>query len=183
LKWEWLVNVEIRLSVADDAGKARKTEIASLINRVYAEAEEGMWQPEFHRVQLDEVEQLIIEQKLILAILKGRIIGSVFVTQLNDTLGEFGMLVCEPEYRHQGTGRKLIDAAEKLCLAKGCSAMQLELLYPRHWLQKSKEILKVWYPKLGYVKGGEQNFNSLYPQLAPVLATECVFSVYTKRLK
>ena len=166
----------------DDLQEPRLSQIVTLINEVYAVAEVGMWAPHFKRVQKDEVITFIRETKLIFALKDDRIVGSIFVTKLNASLGEFGMLVCDPSERHQGIGRRLIAAAEEHCRNLGCSTMQLELLYPRDWPQKTKEILKEWYPKLGYQKGQEEDFNKYYPQLKPVLATECVFAIYKKSL-
>lgn len=176
------MRMDVRLCEISDSEEPRLSEVISLINRVYAEAEHGMWKEGFQRAQIEEVKQYIANQNLIFAFKGDRLVGSVFVTCLNETLGEFGMLVCDPCERHQGIGRSLIAAAEARCAHLGCERMQLELLYPRDWPQKTKEILKVWYPKLGYVKGPEEDFNKMYPQLAPVLATDCVFSTYTKSL-
>ncbi|MDA9951203.1 GNAT family N-acetyltransferase [Oligoflexaceae bacterium] len=176
------MSLVLRLSEEQDTAEPRLSEIVSLINRVYSEAEAGMWNDGFQRVKPSEVVQYISDKNLIFAFKDEKLVGSVFVTQLSKTLGEFGMLVCEPSHRHQGIGRRLIAAAEDRCRELGCSQMQLEILYPKDWSQPTKEILKVWYPALGYRKGAEENFNEMYPQLAPVLAAACAFSTYTKDL-
>lgn len=176
------MSITVRLCQSEDVQEPKLTEIVALINKVYADAEDGMWKPGFERVQKEEVISFIHNQNLIFAFKGEVLVGSVFVTKLSDDLGEFGMLVCEPTERHQGIGKALIKAAESRCVELGCRTMQLELLYPRDWPQKTKEILKVWYPHLGYTKGPEEDFNKMYPQLAPVLATECVFATYTKSL-
>ena len=176
------MNTEIRICEAKDMQEPQLDCVTSLINRVYAEAEAGMWKPGFKRVEKAEVANFIDKKQLIFAVKAEKIIGSVFVTVLESGRGEFGMLVCDPKERHQGIGRKLIAAAEKHCRRLGCQEMQLELLYPRDRPQETKEILKVWYPKLGYQQGPAEDFNAVYPQLAPLLATDCVFSTYIKLL-
>ena len=60
--------------------------------------------------------------------------------------------------------------------------MQLEILTPRAWKQPSKEFLFKWYGRRGYKVVRKQPFEQMYPKLAPLLATDCDFTVWEKDL-
>jgi len=59
-----------------------------------------------------EVERLLRNQALILAEIDDVIVGSVNVNVMSEGVGEFGMLVADPDRRGKGIGSALIDRAE-----------------------------------------------------------------------
>ena len=63
-----------------------------------------------------------------------------------------------------------------------CLTMRLEILTPRHWTHPSKNFLRQWYSRIGYVPKTTEPFESMYPELVPELATECDFTVWHKSL-
>ncbi|HEY7159930.1 MAG TPA: N-acetyltransferase, partial [Acidobacteriota bacterium] len=59
---------------------------------------------------------------------------------------------------------------------------RLKILAPRHWKHPSKEFLKQWYSRLGYVQQSIEPFELMPPEFISELATECDFSVWHKSL-
>jgi hypothetical protein len=53
---------------------------------------------------------------------------------------------------------------------------------PRTWSHPSKAFLKAWYERIGYELVRIGTIDEAYPDLAPLLATECDFLIYTKKL-
>ncbi|SNT20218.1 Predicted N-acetyltransferase YhbS [Asanoa hainanensis] len=161
---------------------ADAAELADLINRVYADAEKGLWQPGTDRTNTAEVDSVIRAGELAVARLDGAVVGAVRVQRLADGEGEFGMLVASPEHRGVGIGRELVAFAEGWARAAGSPVMQLELLVPRTWTHPVKEFLRDWYTRLGYREVRRDPFELAYPVLQPRLATDCDFVVYHKEL-
>ncbi|MDX8141946.1 GNAT family N-acetyltransferase [Lentzea sp. BCCO 10_0061] len=163
-----------------DTGLA--AEIAGLINRVYAEAEKGIWQEGSARTTPEEVAELIATGQI--AVLKSddRIVGSVRVHEIEDGVGEFGMLVAAPEERGTGIGRDLVSFAENWGRERGYAEMQLELLVPQGWAHPVKEFLRGWYTRIGYQVVRKDSLEDAYPFLVPRLACPCDFLVFRKDL-
>ena len=157
-------------------------EIADLVNRVYAVAEEGLWVDGFARTNPTEMAELISAGEIALSRQGGEIVGSVRVQRLEDGEGEFGMLVADPDHRGAGIGRDLLTFAEGLSRERGSTHMQLELLVPRHWKHPNKEFLHAWYTRIGYRPVRSGTIDEQYPHLAPLLATPCDFVIYRKEL-
>lgn len=127
---------------------------------------------------------LVAKGQLVVARLRDKIIGCIQCHMVTKDAGEFGMLVVEPSQRGRGLGTRLIRHAEEHCLGKGARSIHLMLLHPKGWEQRTKEILKKWYPSLGYVKSQEFEdvFKKDYSELASELETECYFTMYKKEL-
>jgi GNAT superfamily N-acetyltransferase len=173
----------IELLPAGEADDRRVVgEIADLVNRVYAVAEEGLWVDGAARTTSSEVAEMVAAGEIAAARADGRIIGSVRVQQLDDRVGEFGMLVADPARRGEGIGRELIRFAEELSRGRGLGVMQLELLFPRDWSHPAKEFLHAWYTRIGYEPARRGDLGDAYPHLAPLLATPCDFVIYEKPL-
>lgn len=166
--------------VVSDTGLA--AQIAGLVNRVYADAEKGIWANAAPRTTEAEVADLIHTGQIAVARSDDRVVGSVRVQQLDDATGEFGMLVAAPEERGTGLGRDLVTFAERWAGDRGLSRMQLELLVPRDWTHPVKEFLRDWYTRLGYRVVRTGDFGADYPALAPHLACPCDFLVFHKDL-
>jgi GNAT superfamily N-acetyltransferase len=157
-------------------------EITDLTNSVYAVAEAGLWVEGAARTTTAEVAEMIAGEEITLARVDGRIVGSIRIQQLDDGVGEFGMLVADPDHRGEGIGRELVRFAEELSRRRGLDTMQLELLVPRDWTHPNKEFLDAWYTRIGYRPVRTGRFAQSYPQLEPLLATPCDFVIYRKPL-
>jgi len=156
--------------------------LSNLVNRVYDEAESGMWKREAIRTNPKQIRKLLGENALILAELDGKIVGSVNVNLMGSSRGEFGMLVVDFNQRGKGIGSALVHAAEDWAISENCKTMQLELLTPRHWKHPSKEFLKQWYRRIGYEPQLVEPFEKLHPEKVAELATDCDFTIWRKRL-
>ncbi|SDF75064.1 Acetyltransferase (GNAT) domain-containing protein [Lentzea fradiae] len=158
-------------------------EIAALVNRVYADAEKGLWAEGGSRTTESEVADLIRAGEIVLARRGERVVGAVRVQRIEDGVGEFGMLVADPGERGTGIGKALVSFAENWALRRDLAHMQLELLVPREWQHPVKEFLRAWYTRLGYRVVHVGDFTRDYPALAPHLACPCDFLVFRKDLR
>ena len=157
-------------------------ELTDLINAVYAIAEAGLWVDDATRTTVDEMRQMISAEQIAVARVDGEVVGCVRIQQLDDGVGEFGMLVTHPDRRGNGVGGKLIDYAEEVARNRGSTIMQLELLQPRDWTHPEKEVLDAWYTRLGYQAVRTGRIEESYPHLSPLLAGPSDFVVYHKPL-
>jgi GNAT superfamily N-acetyltransferase len=173
--------LEIELATtAEDEGVVDV--ITDLTNRVYAVAEAGLWVEGATRTTTTEVAEMIAAEEITVARVGGQVVGSVRIQQLDDGVGEFGMLVADFDHRGEGIGRELVRFAEQLSRRRGLGTMQLELLVPRNWTHPNKVFLDAWYTRIGYRPVRKGNFEHSYPQLEPLLATPCDFVIYHKPL-
>jgi ribosomal protein S18 acetylase RimI-like enzyme len=92
------------------------------------------------------------------------------------------MLAADHAYRGVGVGRELVAFAEGLSRDRGHRTMQLELLVPRVDKHPNKVFLDDWYSRIGYRAVRTISLANAYPDLAPLLATECGFVIYGKPL-
>ena len=176
--------VEISIVPAASAGDAAfVAEVADLVNRVYADAEKGLWVAGAERTDVAEMTSVVREGQLVVARVDGRLVGAVRVQRLDPDVGEFGMLVAHPDHRGAGIGRDLVAFAEDMARRQGLDRMQLELLVPRTWTHPVKEFLRGWYTRIGYVEVRTEDFAATHPALRPLLATPCDFVIYHKDLR
>lgn len=176
--------VDVRLLSADAAGDAALVgELTGLVNRVYAEAEAGLWAGDVSRTSEKEMAGLIRAGEIAVAWLDGRAVGCVRVQRLESGEAEFGMLVTEPACRGAGIGSRLVGFAERLGRERGAEVMQLEVLTPRGWTHPFKAYLDEWYRRIGYRVVRVGRFEESYPELAPHLACACDFRIYHKDLR
>ncbi|MFI5952527.1 GNAT family N-acetyltransferase [Cryptosporangium sp. NPDC051539] len=169
----------VRIAPADSADAGA---LAALVNDVYRVAEEGLWPPGTTRTSTDEIAALTAAGELLVASLDGEIAGVVRVRTLDEGTGEFGMLAGSRTHRGAGVGTALIRAAEERARDAGRTTMQLEILVPRDWAHPSKEFLRAWYGRLGYRHRRNEPLALTYPHLAPLLATPCDLTVWSKPL-
>ena len=175
--------VEISTLAPAEAGDGELvTEIVDLVNRVYADAEKGLWLDDTDRTSAHEVAAMIGAGQLAVARLAGRLVGAVRVQRLDGAEGEFGMLVASPDHRGTGIGRELVTFAERWARQQGLTRMQLELLVPQSWTHPVKEFLRGWYTRIGYRQVGVGRLDEAYPHLPPHLATPCDFVIFHKDL-
>lgn len=166
---------------AADAGLVAS--IADLVNRVYDEAEAGLWRPGAARTSAAEIAAHIADGQIATARDGDRVVGSVRMQSLDAGTAEFGMLAADPELRGRGIGRELVMFVEALAAERGARTMQLEVLVPTTWTHPSKEFLRDWYERIGYRVVRTGHLAELYPELAPLLATECDLLVFHKPLE
>ena len=156
--------------------------LVDLINRVYDDAESGMWRRPGTRTNPAQVRGLLRDKRLILAELNGVIVGAVNVNLLDETVAEFGMLVVDLDHRGLGIGSMLVQAVEEWARSRKRRTIRLELLTPRSWTHPSKEFLQGWYKRIGYAPQFTEPFEKMYPELLGELATDCDFTVWHKQL-
>ena len=144
--------VPTRFPIESDLGAGNIKRLSDLINEVYDDAESGMWKRKGTRTNPAEVERLLRAQALILAEIDGVLVGSVNVNLMSDGVGEFGMLVADRKSRGEGIGSALVQHAERWAREHACLTMRLEILTPRHWTHPSKNFLRQWYPRIGYMR-------------------------------
>lgn len=178
------MNIEplIRLlpsSATDDGDLLR--DVTELTNRVYADAEAGMWQPGTPRTNSEEITDAIGAGQIVVACLDGRVVG-VVRTSAADGTGWLGMLAVHPDYRGAGIGRRLVDTSESTAAADGAKEMQIEVLTPIDGSNSSKIELDRWYKRLGYEHTGDDDLAKHHAALSDLLAIPCVLKVYRKPL-
>ena len=174
---------EYKVANMDMFDECTLNNLVKLINDIYDVAEDGMWKQKGVRTDQQQLMSLINDHSLIVAVSQNTIKGLVKVLKMeNDTQGEFGMLVVNPEFRGKRLGSGLIKAAEDWAREWGAKTMRLELLTPRTWKHPDKEFLKEWYTRLGYVPQRTEQFEQYHPYLIEKLKTECDFTVWLKPL-
>ncbi|MDQ7969654.1 MAG: GNAT family N-acetyltransferase [Oxalicibacterium faecigallinarum] len=168
-----------------DAGAARDTRrveaIVRLANEVYAAAETGMWQPGTARTDVEEIAAAIGSGEIVVAERGDRLVGVVRIGS-TERAGWFGMLAVHEAERGTGTGRRLVETAERLLLRPGIDDILLEVLTPVDESNASKRELDRWYRRMDYVYLRDDDFADHRPDLAARLATRCVFRIYHKPL-
>jgi len=174
--------IKIHQSNQNDLSDNNINRLHDLINQVYAEAEDGMWLENSSRITKSEVREMLENEQLVLAMSDGKIVGSVKKLKINSTTCEFGILVADETFRGQGIGSSLVNAFENWAIAAGFKTLQLALLTPRDWEQPSKEFLKKWYSRIGYIPERTESFAARYHHRAHEMATECDFTVWKKQL-
>ena len=102
----------------------------------------------------------------------GRLAASVYV-EVRGARGYFGMLAVDPKQQGSGLGRRMVQAAEEYCRAKGCTAMDLTVLSLR-------PELPPLYRKLGYAESGVEEFHPGRAFKGGVAECHCI--VMSKRL-
>jgi GNAT superfamily N-acetyltransferase len=157
-------------------------ELVRLINRAYAIGEAGLWLDGTARTGPDEIAAAIRGGELLAATADGRLVGCARVRPLDADTGDLALVSAVPEQWGGGVGRALVRSAEELARARGNTAMQLELLVPKHSTHPAKERLRAWYTRLGYRVVRTATFEEVAADLAPRLATPCEFVIFRKRL-
>jgi ribosomal protein S18 acetylase RimI-like enzyme len=120
--------------------------IVRLVNRAYAVEEFFIRGP-----RTDEAEIAALMTKGSFLVLDhedsdGELAASVYVKS-EGTRGYFGLLAVDDTQQGAGLGRRLVSIAEALCAARGCVAMDLQVVNLR-------TELRPWYRSLGYQEHG-----------------------------
>ena len=164
--------------------------LTQLINEVYTVAEEGIFDPEYRRTNLGEVQGLI--QAGFLAVASKAltspywqphdIVGAVRINKYSPTMGNFGPMIAAPQCQGTGLGRQLVQFGEDYCRSWGATTMQIELLLNADNPSKLKIWVKAWYERLGYVVVRLRDFAEHYPHIAPRVITKTDYLVFEKTL-
>ncbi len=178
-----MTKLTIRRSTATDNKPEVVDHLVNLINDCYADEESGMWlETTSGRVVPDEISAFLEKEQLFFAFLGDGLVGSVKIDVIDEETLEFGMLVADPEYRGIGIGRELVKTVEDFARDQGYNKMMLELLTPQDWINPSKEFLKKWYTRIGYIPGKTIPFAQEFPRRAKDFACPCDFTVWLKDL-
>jgi sugar-phosphatase len=111
---------------------------------------------EGERTSEDQLKQMMQKGEFLLGYdAAGRLVASVYV-EVHGSRGYFGMLSVDPKQQGNGVGRKMIEAAENHCRARGCKVMDLNVLSLR-------PELPPLYRKLGYKENGVEAFRPSRP--------------------
>ncbi|MCC3859617.1 GNAT family N-acetyltransferase [Pseudemcibacter aquimaris] len=177
------MSLRITQSNSNDTSPETIRSLVNLINEVYASVEGDMWKPDNSGRTYDaEVEKFVKNGEIFIARIDDEIVGSVRIEHIDDQTLAFGMLVADPDRRSEGIGRELVATCENHARENGYTNMQLELLTPRHWENPSKEFLKEWYGRIGYIPTKSRPFEEISPHRMDEFATECDFTVWIKEL-
>ena len=170
--------------------------LTNIINAAYTEGEQGMWKDGSMRTNVDEVLQLIQDQKLILAFAKSAnneeqktnetIVGCIKIDPSFDSIsniGAWGMLAIDKDWGGLGIATRLINEAESILKNDGCLISRLEILKPSQWAHPKKIKLHAWYTRLGYKQVSSIDFGESIPQKKPSLNCDCKLHVFHKTLQ
>ncbi|KAK4206567.1 hypothetical protein QBC37DRAFT_434743 [Rhypophila decipiens] len=191
--------VKVQVGIADPSLSQNDTlvnQLVELINAVYTVAEEGIFNDVYRRTTPSDLKNLIQTSELALAWIysdpnapsqydspTSRIIGCARVQSLSPTHGVFGMLVCDPNHRGSGAGKKLVEFSEEHCKnVLGKTVMQCELLVSTEFEHSFKVRMHSWYERMGYKVVRKGDFGGEYPHLKPCLVADVEFRVYEKPL-
>jgi GNAT superfamily N-acetyltransferase len=157
-------------------------EITALINTVYAVEEANVWEEGHLRVSEESITESILNGEIITAHIKGDLVAAVQTKIIAEQTGWFGMLVVAQDYRKRGLAQQLYQVCENLMIGAGCKQMQCEVLIPERPVLPLKNVLKLWYGKLGYRKTSSCSVIDMYPKAKQSLLMDCDLEIYTKSL-
>ena len=83
---------------------------------------------------------LVADSKISLALIDSKIVASILSSKINSESYELGMLVCDPNHRHKGIGKKLINYVEREAKIDGAIFMRLQILHPKTGTKKLKRF-------------------------------------------
>lgn len=160
-------------------------QLADIVNRVYKEAEKGIWSDGQVRTDAAEIKRLAEKEELAIARVNGEIAGCVRISQVDTETGEFGILAVDKSRQGAGVGRALVEFAEEAFRQAELSVMQIKVLTPQEGTASfpSKANLIKWYTKQGYQETGIELIDNAVSQLSIKLALPCQFIVYRKKIR
>jgi ribosomal protein S18 acetylase RimI-like enzyme len=157
-------------------------EIVALINRAYALGEDGLWLEGTVRTRPPDIAAAIRSGGMLAATVDGELVGCAYVTSLDESTADVGLISVSPDQQGAGVGREIVRFAEDLMRERGARIAQLELLVPRDGTHPTKERLRAWYTRLGYEVVRTAPFDEIAGHGASELATPCEFLVFRKPL-
>lgn len=159
-------------------------ELTEIVNTAYTIGEKGFWVPQWRRTTVSELATLINEGKLVGCFLNNRPVGCVRTFLVTDKEAEFGMLAMDTAHLGTGFGKDLVQFVEDMWRARGVEKLQLDVVVPRTWVSDSKEFLKGWYGRRGYINQRTRKLEELEgtQSFLAQLVTEVDVLSYTKVL-
>src|SRR5699024_109558 len=88
-------------------------QLADIVNRVYKEAEKGIWSDGQVRIDAAEIKRLAENGELAVARINGAMVGCVRLSRIDNATGEFGILAVDKSRQGAGVGRALVEFAEE----------------------------------------------------------------------
>ena len=167
----------IRLATQNDKGL-----IISMVNEVYYSSEREFWSEGYFRISDKDFEEYLKNKWLYVLEQNSVILGCVLFKQEARDISSFSMLVCHPNHRKKGVGKKLVSFVNREAIARNNKKMYLELLSPKDWIHDEKKFLKDWYIKMGYNLKKEVDFKDYHPDHVPFMKCDLIFSLYEKNL-
>lgn len=182
------LSVEIASSsVADDAPLVAT--VVDFVNEAYDNGEGDLFHEGHQRTTTESIIGYIRKGQLAIAYaaadpatLERRAVGCLVVDQASPTVGHFSMLALARSHRGGGLGRELVSFGHNHCQALGCSMMRIEILIPIGIEHAGKANLLAWYFRLGYQVVRLADFQSDYPEFAPVLKGPTEYRILEKEL-
>ena len=156
--------------------------IVALINSVYTLTEGSIFEPNYVRTHVEEIERLIKRGNLLVAQEGEEIMGVVKVGRLDKEIATFGMLSVRKSYWGKGIGRQLVQACEDFARENNCSYLQIEILRSHEIPMLHKDRLYTWYEKMGYQFQKEIPVEDMYPDIVPQMIHKGLIQVFLKKL-
>lgn len=154
----------------------------TMINKVYRNAEDDIWQKNHERISIDRLTEIIEKEELLLAKKGKNIAGCIHLEPVNNGLYKFKMLAANPIFKGMGVGSALVKFAEKTAVERDALKMQLELLVPTEFSHPDKVFLHNWYSRIGYKEISEHSVDYCHEGISKFLKTPCKAVVYQKPL-
>lgn len=174
-----MIDVDLKIASQQDSNI---TALVNMINAVYRNAEDDIWQKEHLRVSKERLLEIISKQELLLAYIGNDVAGCIHLEPTDKALYKFKMLAANPKYKGIGIGSKLVQFAEETAISYGAKTMQLELLVPTGFIHQDKVFLHNWYSKIGYVKKSVHSVDYCHDGISQFLKVDCEAIVYQKPL-
>lgn len=159
-----------------------RVDLFEIMRDAYARTEVEIWGENYLRMPQSEYETLINEGKISAAVMDGKIVGSIYMRNVDAQTASFGLLACHDDFGNRGVGRKLIEQVEEKARLAGAQFMNIEVLRPRDFTVPIKDRLRHWYETMGYVFTHDENFQDRRPDRAKDLKVPSVFDCYRKEL-
>lgn len=169
--------MNIRLAVSKD-----KENIIPLANQVYYDSEREFWKEGYYRIDEPAYKEYVENEWLWVGETDEQIVGCVLLKPVDQTTTSFSMLICHPDHRKKGIGKRLVRFVFEEAVRGGYEKMQLELLSPANWVHVEKEFLKTWYGSLGFTLIKEVDFLDYYPEHGRFMKCPLIFSLYEMAL-
>ncbi len=167
----------IRLAVFEDCET-----VVSMVNKVYYSSEKDFWSEGYYRISNEDFNKYLHNNWLYVLEENKCIIACILFKQEQKEIASFSMLVCHPDHRKKGIGRKMVSFVTNQAIKKANKKMYIEILSPKYWIHEEKKFLKTWYVKLGYSLKKEIDFKDYHPDHVPYMKCDLVFSLYEKSL-
>lgn len=121
-----------------------------IVINAYATTEKAIWGENYVRVDRPTFGKHIDDDEILVALIKGKIVGGIRYFHLHDNTWSFSLLGADFNEKGKGIGRALIEEVERIVRSKGGEKIHIEVLRAKNVEVESKKILDDWYKRLGY---------------------------------